>query len=121
MNRLGYARYVAQGGDWGAMITDLMAAQAPPGLIGMHTNMAAVRAGFEIQMEKVRIRGCALKNDERFSTRHEAIGRPKRHGKTRTQRRYCGHNDWRAIRSHRLDVETRACVLLGIDDEPVIG
>jgi pimeloyl-ACP methyl ester carboxylesterase len=42
MNRLGYARYVAQGGDWGAIITDLMAAQAPPGLIGMHTNMAAV-------------------------------------------------------------------------------
>jgi hypothetical protein len=35
MNRLGYARYVAQGGDWGAMITDLMAAQAPPGLIGI--------------------------------------------------------------------------------------
>jgi pimeloyl-ACP methyl ester carboxylesterase len=42
MNRLGYTRYVAQGGDWGAIITDLMAAQAPSGLIGMHTNMAAV-------------------------------------------------------------------------------
>ena len=42
MNRLGYTRYVAQGGDWGAIITDLMAAQAPPGLIGMHTNMPAV-------------------------------------------------------------------------------
>ena len=42
MNRLGYTRYVAQGGDWGAIITDLMAAQAPPALIGMHTNMAAV-------------------------------------------------------------------------------
>jgi len=42
MDRLGYTRYVAQGGDWGALITDLMAAQAPPGLIGMHTNMAGV-------------------------------------------------------------------------------
>ena len=42
MNRLGYTRYVAQGGDWGAIITDLMAAQAPPGLIGMHTNMPGV-------------------------------------------------------------------------------
>ena len=42
MNRLGYTRYVAQGGDWGAIITDLMAAQAPSGLIGMHTNMAGV-------------------------------------------------------------------------------
>ncbi len=39
MQRLGYTRYVAQGGDWGAVITDLMAAQAPAGLIGMHTNM----------------------------------------------------------------------------------
>src|SRR5512134_3729363 len=42
MNRLGYTAYVAQGGDWGAIITDLMAAQAPPGLIGMHTNMPGV-------------------------------------------------------------------------------
>jgi len=42
MSRLGYTRYVAQGGDWGAIVTDLLAAQAPPGLIGMHTNMAAV-------------------------------------------------------------------------------
>ena len=42
MNRLGYTRYVAQGGDWGAIITEQMATQAPPGLIGMHTNMAAV-------------------------------------------------------------------------------
>jgi pimeloyl-ACP methyl ester carboxylesterase len=39
MNRLGYEKFVAQGGDWGAIITDLMAAQAPPGLLGMHTNM----------------------------------------------------------------------------------
>src|SRR5262249_53875486 len=40
MTRLGYTRYVAQGGDWGAVITDLMGAQAPEGLIGIHTNMA---------------------------------------------------------------------------------
>jgi len=40
MKRLGYTRYVAQGGDWGAIITDLLAVQAPPGLLGMHTNMA---------------------------------------------------------------------------------
>ena len=42
MKRLGYTLYVAQGGDWGAIVTDMMAAQAPPGLIGMHTNMAGV-------------------------------------------------------------------------------
>ena len=39
MNRLGYTKYVAQGGDWGALITDLMGAQAPAGLIAIHTNM----------------------------------------------------------------------------------
>jgi pimeloyl-ACP methyl ester carboxylesterase len=40
MKRLGYTKYVAQGGDWGAIIVDLMGAQAPPELIGIHTNMA---------------------------------------------------------------------------------
>jgi pimeloyl-ACP methyl ester carboxylesterase len=39
MQRLGYSQFVAQGGDWGAIVTDLMAAQAPPGMLGMHTNM----------------------------------------------------------------------------------
>ena len=40
MKRLGYSKYVAQGGDWGAIIVDLMGVQAPPELIGIHTNMA---------------------------------------------------------------------------------
>ena len=40
MKRLGYTRYVAQGGDWGALITEVMGAQAPEGLIGIDTNMA---------------------------------------------------------------------------------
>jgi pimeloyl-ACP methyl ester carboxylesterase len=40
MERLGYTRYVAQGGDWGALITEVFGAQAPDGLIGIHTNMA---------------------------------------------------------------------------------
>jgi pimeloyl-ACP methyl ester carboxylesterase len=42
MKRLGYTRYVAQGGDWGAVITDVMATQGHPELIGIHTNMAGV-------------------------------------------------------------------------------
>jgi pimeloyl-ACP methyl ester carboxylesterase len=41
MKRLGYTRFVAQGGDWGNSVTELMALQTPPELIGIHTNMAA--------------------------------------------------------------------------------
>src|SRR5262249_50739828 len=41
MHRLGYTRYVAQGGDWGNAVTENMALQEPPGLIGIHTNMPA--------------------------------------------------------------------------------
>ena len=39
MNRLGYSRYVAQGGDQGANVTDAMARQAPKGLLGIHLNL----------------------------------------------------------------------------------
>ncbi|KRB55359.1 multidrug MFS transporter [Rhizobium sp. Root708] len=41
MQRLGYSKYVAQGGDWGNAVTELMALQEPAGLLGIHTNMAA--------------------------------------------------------------------------------
>jgi pimeloyl-ACP methyl ester carboxylesterase len=41
MQRLGYDRYVSQGGDWGSVISDVMARQAPKGLIGIHVNMPA--------------------------------------------------------------------------------
>jgi pimeloyl-ACP methyl ester carboxylesterase len=39
MRRLGYSRFVAQGGDWGAQITDVMGAKAPAELLGIHSNM----------------------------------------------------------------------------------
>jgi pimeloyl-ACP methyl ester carboxylesterase len=41
MTRLGYTRYVAQGGDWGAFVVDQMGLQAPEGLLAIHTNMPA--------------------------------------------------------------------------------
>jgi pimeloyl-ACP methyl ester carboxylesterase len=41
MQRLGYTRYVAQGGDWGNAVSEVMALQQPPGLLGIHTNMPA--------------------------------------------------------------------------------
>jgi pimeloyl-ACP methyl ester carboxylesterase len=42
MTRLGYTRYVAQGGDWGAFVVDQMGLQAPAGLLGIHTNLPAI-------------------------------------------------------------------------------
>src|SRR5829696_3631872 len=45
MRRLGYTRYVAQGGDVGAAVTDAMGRQAPQGLVGIHTNLLVTALG----------------------------------------------------------------------------
>jgi pimeloyl-ACP methyl ester carboxylesterase len=42
MKRLGYTQFAAQGGDWGAVIVDVMATQKPPELLGIHTNMPGI-------------------------------------------------------------------------------
>src|SRR5918999_1633801 len=50
MNRLGYERYVAQGGDVGAAVTDAMGRQGPEGLLGIHVNLLALAIGFKDQL-----------------------------------------------------------------------
>jgi pimeloyl-ACP methyl ester carboxylesterase len=50
MDRLGYTRYVAQGGDVGAAVTDAMGRQAPEGLLGIHVNLLALAIGFKDQL-----------------------------------------------------------------------
>src|ERR1700747_3518653 len=72
MNRIGYDRYVAQGGDVGASVTDSMARQAPPGLAGIHLNflpafptdvLAAVFGGSLPRAGMVRRAGVGVRGD----------------------------------------------------------
>jgi pimeloyl-ACP methyl ester carboxylesterase len=64
MQRLGYTRYVAQGGDIGASVTDAMGRQAPTGLVGIHLNLLAGALGFADKLpaasEKERVAHNAL-------------------------------------------------------------
>jgi pimeloyl-ACP methyl ester carboxylesterase len=54
MRRLGYTQFVASGGDWGALVTELMGVQAPPELLGIHTNMPGV---FPVEIDKAAASG----------------------------------------------------------------
>src|SRR5256714_7207628 len=67
MDRLGYKRYIAQGGDWGNAVTEQMALLQPPGLIGIHTNMPAT---VPPDIDKAAFAGVAppgLSDDERHA------------------------------------------------------
>jgi pimeloyl-ACP methyl ester carboxylesterase len=66
MTRLGYTRYVAQGGDWGNAISEVMALQRPAGLLAIHTNMAAtVPADISRALSSGEAPPASLNTDER--------------------------------------------------------
>jgi pimeloyl-ACP methyl ester carboxylesterase len=68
MKRLGYTKFVAQGGDWGAVISDLMGLQAPRELLGIHTNMPGI---FPIDIDQAAFSGApapsGLSGDEKVA------------------------------------------------------
>jgi pimeloyl-ACP methyl ester carboxylesterase len=60
MRRLGYTGFVAQGGDWGAIVTEKMGVQAPPELLGIHTNMPGI---FSDEIDKMALSGAPAPSD----------------------------------------------------------
>jgi pimeloyl-ACP methyl ester carboxylesterase len=60
MKRLGYKKFVAQGGDWGAIVTDVMATQGHPELLGIHSNMPGV---FPPDIDKAALGGAPAPSD----------------------------------------------------------
>lgn len=68
MRRLGYERWFAQGGDWGAIVTTVMGGQAPTGLVGIHTNMPVARPTREDYANPGPAERAAMEAGERYKT-----------------------------------------------------
>ncbi|MBO3751308.1 alpha/beta fold hydrolase [Streptosporangiaceae bacterium NEAU-GS5] len=108
MKRLGYDRYVAQGGDWGAIVTDLMGAQEPEGLLGIHTNMAGVVPPEIDTLFQENIIGAA------GALEHLPAGLSEE------ERRACEQLDftWKHV-SYAIQMAQRPQTLTGLADSPV--
>ncbi|GAA1653688.1 epoxide hydrolase family protein [Catellatospora bangladeshensis] len=108
MQRLGYDRYVAQGGDWGAIVVDLMAAQEVPGLAGIHTNMACVVPAEIDRLFQQNVVGAA------DALRHLPAGLSEE------ERAACAQLDftWKHV-TYALQQGSRPQTLTGLADSPV--
>jgi pimeloyl-ACP methyl ester carboxylesterase len=101
MKRLGYTRYVAQGGDWGNAVTEQLALQEPPGLLGIHTNMpATVPADIQKTLDAGGAAPPGLSADERKA--YEQLASFYKHGLAYAQ-----------------EMSNRPQTLYGVDDSPV--
>ncbi|OWJ68053.1 epoxide hydrolase family protein [Inquilinus limosus] len=101
MGRLGYTRFVAQGGDWGDAVTEQMAVQAPKGLLGIHTNMpGAVPPDIEAAL---------------------AAGGPAPAGLSADEQRAYGQLDffYKHGLAYAQEMAARPQTLYGIDDSPI--
>jgi pimeloyl-ACP methyl ester carboxylesterase len=101
MKRLGYTRFVAQGGDWGGLVVDQMGVQAPPELIGIHTNQpGAVPDDVSKAVQSGGPAPSGLSDEER--DRYEKL-----------------KDFWATDVAYALEMATRPQTLYGIADSPV--
>jgi pimeloyl-ACP methyl ester carboxylesterase len=101
MHRLGYTRYVAQGGDWGDAVTEQMGVQAPPGLLAIHTNMpGAVPPAIEKNLQAGAPAPATLSPDEKHA--YEQLDYFYKHGLAYAQ-----------------EMSNRPQTLYALDDSPV--
>jgi pimeloyl-ACP methyl ester carboxylesterase len=101
MKRLGYTRFVAQGGDWGSVVVDMMGAEAPPELLGIHSNMpGAVPADIETVRQR---------------------GDPPPSGLTAEEKRAWDRLDFffKQDVAYALEMATRPQTLYGLADSPI--